>query len=222
MADYADAILEIINDESLPRAFSGISGAVRHVQKMKEDSEFIKNLEDNGDFSIEQYRAHVAPLISYLDRLVAPVNYYQESDKDMVEHKRDCPAGLWVIEDNFLLDKQRRRYKTAEDLYKLREDIATYEKWRKNQPDPGDEVAFSMNDSFDTRVAQQRRKDKNKKSFRKEFSDLQKQGSQEPHVVIYDGPEGKIVVPQTMKSSQYWGANTRWCISAIKKRGQCV
>lgn len=35
-------------------------------------------------------------------------------------------------------------------------------------------------------------------------------------VNLYNGPEGRIVVPLTMEASQFWGKGTRWCISATK------
>lgn len=34
--------------------------------------------------------------------------------------------------------------------------------------------------------------------------------------IIYDGPEGKVVVPHSIKSCIYWGRQTKWCISAEK------
>lgn len=31
--------------------------------------------------------------------------------------------------------------------------------------------------------------------------------------VLYDGKEGRVVVPHTSRASAYWGSNTKWCIS---------
>ena len=36
--------------------------------------------------------------------------------------------------------------------------------------------------------------------------------------IIYDGPEGRIIVPHTKEASIFWGQQTRWCISATKSR----
>ena len=35
-------------------------------------------------------------------------------------------------------------------------------------------------------------------------------------IVVYDGPEGKIVRPTTVEAAQFWGMGTRWCISATE------
>ncbi len=31
--------------------------------------------------------------------------------------------------------------------------------------------------------------------------------------VLYDGPDGQVVVPHTLEASKYWGNNTRWCLA---------
>lgn len=31
--------------------------------------------------------------------------------------------------------------------------------------------------------------------------------------VLYDGPEGKIVIPHTFHATTYWGKDTRWCVA---------
>ena len=38
--------------------------------------------------------------------------------------------------------------------------------------------------------------------------------------VIYDGPEGKVVMPHTQESSIHWGAQTKWCIAAEKSHNR--
>ena len=35
-------------------------------------------------------------------------------------------------------------------------------------------------------------------------------------LTLYEGPDGRIVVPLTMEASQFWGKGTKWCISATK------
>ncbi len=49
-----------------------------------------------------------------------------------------------------------------------------------------------------------------------EQRDHEKKKASTESIVLYDGEAGKIVIPQTMESSQFWGRETRWCISASK------
>lgn len=53
---------------------------------------------------------------------------------------------------------------------------------------------------------------------KKSLADLENEqaDAESESVILYDGSEGRIVVPLTMEASQYWGKGTKWCISATK------
>jgi hypothetical protein len=44
----------------------------------------------------------------------------------------------------------------------------------------------------------------------------ERQKAEKESIILYDGPEGRIICPLTTESSQYWGRGTKWCISAEK------
>ncbi len=55
---------------------------------------------------------------------------------------------------------------------------------------------------------------KNEKKNRYKIDKEKLQRIMHQTAVLYDGEEGKIVMPHSYEASQFWGSNTKWCISS--------
>ena len=110
---------------------------------------------------------------------------------------------------------------SAEDIYKIGENLADFEAFR--QPG-GDREALpvdrrdihaykSYGELVKTLLPYQHVRDARRAAL-VQIDDKIKQET----TIVYDGPEGKIVIPHTKESCQFWGMQTKWCIAATKTK----
>lgn len=103
----------------------------------------------------------------------------------------------------------------AEDIDKIKGDLQDFESFQRFMPQ--EQRAIQAYDSRralqDTLRPFQNRRDA-KIMARQQASDEIKAET----TVVYDGPEGKIVIPRTERASIFWGRGSTWCISATKSK----
>ena len=115
-----------------------------------------------------------------------------------------------------------------QDLYKIREDLEFYgslarlDKFRASRPgtvfyrpyvEPQIGQYASLESLSNAVLPYLNLKDRKKSA---ETVDAERAVAEKNTQILYDGPEGRVVVPLTMEASQYWGKGTKWCISATK------
>ena len=101
----------------------------------------------------------------------------------------------------------------TEDLAALREELAYFDKAKtafKNAGYSTDIQEYQNLEQFSGRARPLLNKQQSRRP-RRLTSEIKDQTT-----VLYEGPEGKVVVPHTAKASQYWGNATRWCISGTE------
>jgi hypothetical protein len=111
----------------------------------------------------------------------------------------------------------------AEDLYRLKEDLAYFDnvrqsapfKLNKDNPKIGDYPSYqALMDTLKRYKDVKAMKEEARLAFK--VSDEQRDIINNETTTLYDGPEGKVVVVHTPRASKYWGRNTKWCISGEK------
>src|SRR3989338_11325859 len=128
----------------------------------------------------------------------------------------------WIC-SRILREKPREQ-----DLYKIREDLENYallarfDKFRASRTQtifykPYVDPRIDQY-SITTLAATILPYEESIRDRKKSLADLENEqaDAESESVILYDGSEGRIVVPLTMEASQYWGKGTKWCISATK------
>lgn len=115
-----------------------------------------------------------------------------------------------------------------QDLYKIRDDLHLYmimarlDKWRSGREGTIYYKPFvhfqvdqykTIQELGEAVLSYQGYKDRKKSA---DIVEEERREATENSLVIYDGPEGRVVAPLTMSASQFWGKNTKWCISATE------
>ena len=100
----------------------------------------------------------------------------------------------------------------AQDIYKIGKDLELFRQHRKKLP-----AAQQSIDRFtsikDLDVAMRPFFGIDGRSGHEKNNDARKKAVAESRI-LYDGPAGRIVIPLTTGASQFWGMQSRWCISA--------
>lgn len=107
----------------------------------------------------------------------------------------------------------------AEDFYALHKDLSDFEAWsgilHKDKKANQIHLYKSYEDLEEVlRPYQQKRAEKQQARLVRHMNDDKRAKIMAETTVVYTGPEGQIVIPHTQEASIYWGAQTRWCISA--------
>ena len=233
--DYAWGIYEIITDETLPGKLNS-EGQALLAKTLANQAMIDKFVDGSVEVTEDEWNDSIRPLLAHIDHVFVPKDYYDTTilDND-IEYMRD-EVVLWLIEKN--LQKNRSKpYPCAEDYYKLREDIVKFERLKQNPhftkiyPDyPENRKEYDIMSAggmflfpaelMDLAKKLERyelKRQESKQAARQAFRAAHKEGQNHPHVVIYDGLEGTVVIPQTMEAAQFWGRQTRWCVSAKQK-----
>lgn len=140
-------------------------------------------------------------------------------------HKSDNTKYAYL---EWVCSRILRERPREQDLYKIREDLENYsllarfDKVRSTRkgtifykPFVNAEIGqYSIATLAETILPYQEQINDRKKSL----NDLEneREDAEKESIILYDGAEGRIVVPLTMEASQFWGKGTKWCISATK------
>jgi len=129
---------------------------------------------------------------------------------------KDCKYLDWACK-SWIKDPVR-----IEDLYKIKERLIYFEKLSGKLNKDGQKNQINQFKDFKAledvmRPYEQERAIRAAERQERRMSDEDKQKLKKESTIVYDGAEGKVVIPHTIWASQYWGNQTKWCISAAKK-----
>lgn len=129
--------------------------------------------------------------------------------------KNPAMAG-WVIRQ-YLTHLHNGKPVLAEDLYKIREDLAYFEALKNSgvlREASHDLQAYTLQSLRETiEPYRQKKVEREAAQTLRRMTPEEKAGLFAETTIVYDGPEGKVVIPHTPKASIHWGSNTKWCIS---------
>lgn len=129
---------------------------------------------------------------------------------------KECKYLHWICKN--LLKTQIY----AEDLYKIRDRLNHFEHISTQLKQDGKPNQINQVESLEhlediMRPYEVEKMRKAAERVERKMSQQDKDRLAKESSILFEGPEGKIVIPHTMWASQYWGNQTKWCISAAKK-----
>ena len=208
-ANYAPLIRRKFIDINPSRSEGLEDGAVNDFRALGEDNaaEALYRIVKNSD----NYNIIVDDMLIVFDAFAGLI-------EPTIDRKggKDCKYLDWVckswIKDPVLV----------EDLYKIKDRLAYFEKLsgKLNKDDQKNQInQFKDFKELENvmRPYEQERAARAAKRQERKMSPEDKQRLKEESTIVYDGEEGKVVIPHTMWASQYWGNQTKWCISAAKE-----
>lgn len=99
-----------------------------------------------------------------------------------------------------------------EDVYKIKDNLETFIRVRKLLPEDKRDIS---------RIASARELDTLVDPYRdvevKSLNDLKREEREQilnETLFLYEGEDGKILIPTTQRACQFWGQGTKWCISS--------
>jgi hypothetical protein len=196
-ASFGEQVVEhLAEDESCKNAFtSAIAGKIR---KRKED---------------------FATQAEFMAKVVTPV---MEAflDKACPSVKNRKPIVQWVL-GQYLEHRHNDKPILAEDLYKIDDYLKFFEGLRnagalKKSGDNPDLLQYKTYAAFEKMLEPHLRRKAQKEMLADMFNMTPAQKAQimAETTILYDGDEGRVIVPHTAEASKYWGSNTKWCIAA--------
>ncbi len=138
-----------------------------------------------------------------------------------------CPQGTqaspqilrWVF-NQYLTHRHNDKPVQAEDFYKIKENLSYFDSLKQSQPfkDSGqssDLLQYKTYADFEQMLAPFIKQKQLKEEAARQFNMPPEKRAKimTETTVLYQGPEGMVVIPHTPESSQHWGSNTKWCIS---------
>ena len=130
--------------------------------------------------------------------------------------ERKGAIAKWVF-DAYLNGTHNGKQILAEDLYKIKEDLQYFDALKKSDAFDGETDLLKYQSLAQLRETlapyEQVKRRKDAQRAERSISDEVKADILKETTVLYDGPEGRVVMPHTIKASKYWGNHTKWCIS---------
>lgn len=126
----------------------------------------------------------------------------------------------WICA-SYLISEHNDQPIMVEDFYKVSGDLRYFEAlsgqlYKDKKPNGIDHKAFASGFSaLGNLLHPYRQKQQAKEVVREE---LRMTPEKRRHIdsettLIYEGPEGRVVMPHTWHTSKYWGSRTKWCIT---------
>lgn len=161
-------------------------------------------------------------------------NFASALDKHRAEQKifdafldQACPKSMhskpkilnWLCRQ-YLEHRHNGNPILAEDLYKLKDNLAYFDQVKQSTAfkDKNASPHLLEYTSYDALlktlepfIAERERK--RSEAQERHMADETRARIMAESTIVYDGPEGKVVIPHTPEASQYWGNNTTWCVS---------
>lgn len=179
---------------------------------------------DRQDFMTENPDQLYVPSNDHLSKTLAPVMQEIMDKAYPVDDpvKRDPGKMLWIM-NQLIHEKHNDKPIFVEDYPKVGDAVTYFEKLRQNRdlqpPLPlRDLTDFnSIHDLYETlRPYELRKQAKEIERAKRRMTDDEKDNIFRQTSVLYDGEEGRVVIPHTIAASQYWGNHTKWCLSGQK------
>ncbi|MEM4396724.1 MAG: hypothetical protein QXR30_03635, partial [Candidatus Woesearchaeota archaeon] len=169
-------------------------------------------------------------LLEYLDREKTLKNYGEK-----LEQRSKTDHSARGLDQNQLLDKfiesdptgnkgtyvlwminayLKKGINYIEDLDRTRYALELYHKFKHKLPQEQRDInrIKSLSDLED--IVEQFKEQKTGKEVKKET----KQEILNETEVLYNGPEGMVLIPKTERASCFWGQGTRWCTAATQSK----
>ncbi len=130
--------------------------------------------------------------------------------------RHSLPVLRWAL-DRYLTDTHNGQQILAEDLSKIGDDITYFERLKKSPAFTGnpDLLSYASLAALQAALAPHAasRARKAGAGNNRHMPPEVKNRIMSETTVLYQGPEGRVVVPHTVGSSRYWGQATKWCVS---------
>lgn len=125
----------------------------------------------------------------------------------------------WII-DRYLFDRHNGKQILLEDIYKIGDRVKYFNGLKASGSLPANDtlVHYACLKDLDTRLApfETRRAKKAQERLERHMPAEFRVKIMAETTIIYSGKAGDIVLPHTPFASQYWGNNTKWCVSGWK------
>jgi len=189
---HGEQVLELLRaDETCGHAFSPEIAAKIHL-----DQDYFESRDD------------------YMAEVVTPVMEAFLEKACSTARKRP-PIAQWIIRQ-YLTHSHNENPILAEDLYKIDDNIRYFNSLRnssvfKETGASPDLLSYKTYAAFEAMLAPHLQRKEETEAARKTFNVAAsvKSSILAETTVLYDGPEGRVVVPHTSKASKYWGNNTK-------------
>jgi len=143
-------------------------------------------------------------------------------DKTCSTARSRPPIAQWIC-NQYLSHKHNGLPVKAEDLYKIGANIDYFDSlknstaFKETKASP-DLLQYKTYAAFEAMLEPHLKRKAQRELLTEAFNmtPQQKENLLAETTILYDGPEGRVVVPHTYQASQHWGSNTKWCISARK------
>lgn len=123
----------------------------------------------------------------------------------------------WLVKQ-YLTHRHNGKAVQAEDFYKIAEDLRYFDALKSSKDFAGETDLAKYPTLSDFQLTLEPYK---QKKLQRELDEAHRKMSPEARAklmsettILYDGPEGMVVIPHTPDASVHWGGNTKWCISA--------
>jgi hypothetical protein len=199
-ASFAPLIVKtILLDDTNELAFPGDKPAQKIVKEATNSEEFMQRLQDD-ELNDDDMAQFVAPLFKAFAHTVDPT----------ANSKSSAYKYLFWAANAYHQTITSGRPILAEDLFKIKSTLKDFEAFQKFLPTNQRQInAIQSYDEMQNilRIHQQSRDAK--KAERVKLSD----DIRAETTVVYEGPEGRVVIPHTWNAAKFWGMQTKWCIS---------
>ena len=187
----------------LARSFICAHSGPQILKLLTEDATYARVFSDDGLLNIKDHKV--------LDQFIL----------------HTCPKGLetspqiinWVF-NQYLTHRHNNKPILAEDLYKVKDNLAYFDSLKKSQPfkeskRSADLISYKTYADFENMLAPFLKQKNLKEEAARQFNLPPEQHAQimAESTVLYKGDDGMVVIPHTPFASQHWGSNTKWCIA---------
>ncbi len=211
-ANMGPAVVKnLLADDTTAQAFemaTGDSIATQAYEGARDDLAFQQRLETNK-LTADDLKTYLVPIFSGFACITdpsakksSPWKYLQWICRTYIEHNNEETKHFNIL---------------SEDLYKIKDDLKDFEAFAKQMETKKRSIANHKSYAHLRACItplQQKRDRKRAEKEKRRLDDKKLAKITNETTVIYDGPEGKILVPHTADASIYWGQETRWCTAA--------
>jgi hypothetical protein len=195
--------LRLLEDETSPSVFAPDKSPVfaQALRALTEDPDLVERLRAQAPAPDDMER-YTRPLFTAFAHLADPTAARKSAPWKYLAWCCRAYLGQPVL---------------TEDIYKIRDDLRDFDRFSARLPEDKrsiDAVSGRRELARMLRSMQEARDARRAEETRRRLGEEERERILDETSVVYEGPEGKIVIPHTEYACNYWGGQTRWCISA--------